>query len=159
MAAQLSIRKIFSPDIMFNDSIKTCWTDNIETINRQIPLHKELKLHGIYSLNIKALNQKDYFVFCLPINKNWSNEDLSKWKQPILCFDIIGCHKFKLSVQLIDDQKVNLFKANIDISETEDWTKIQIPVEIKVVNARLISFSGPVSADNFLIKSIILKEK
>ena len=159
MPPQLNIRKIFAPDIVFNDAIKTCWTDNVETINRQLPLHKELKAHGIYALNIRPLDEKDYFIFCIPINKNWALEDFTKWKQPILCFDIIGCHRFKMTVQIINEEKVSIFKSELEINETEDWIKNQVAIPIKDVNARLVSFSGPVSADNFLIKGIILKEK
>lgn len=154
-----TLKKIFKPDIMFNDFIKSCWCDNLK-LNEQkkLTIHKELKLNGIYALNIEPLQDKKYFVFCLPINKNWTNEDLTKWKEPYLCFDIIGCDRFKLNIQIMSDKNDMLQKQDIQISEIEDWNKMEIPL-VKNTNAKTVSFSGSSSIANILMKDIVIKDK
>ena len=154
-----NLKKIFKPDIMFNDFIKSCWCDNVK-VNEQkkITIHKELKLNGTYALNIEPLQAKSYFVLCLPINKNWNIEDFTKWKDPYLIFEIIGCDKFKLNIQILSDKNDVLQKQDIHINEIEDWNKIELSL-VKNSNVKIVSFSGSSSISNILIKDIIIKDK
>jgi hypothetical protein len=151
-------KRIFSPVVAFSDRVKSCWSDNIETIDGCIPLHSELKQLGISALSIKTKSEKEYFVFLLPINKDWTCEDMSSWKNTVLEFDIMTSTKFTLNIELRDKADNNLFKTEKDIIEDDDWTNIKIPIDIKSDNIHSIVFTGPNVAEYFVIKSIILKE-
>lgn len=154
-----NLKKIFKPDIMFNDYIKSFWADNIKLNDvKKIPIHKELKLNGVYAINIEPAQDKKYFVLCLPINKNWGNEDLTKWKDPVLKFEIIGCESFKIKVQVMSDKNDVLQKQDVQISEVEDWNKIEVAL-VKNANVKLISFSGNSSISNILMKDIVIVDK
>ena len=161
-----NVRKIFKPDAMFNDFIKTCWCDNIRVIEwtnyfdvkeGKIPVHKELKANGVYALSIEPQRQKDYFVVVLPINKTWDSEDFTKWAEPVLTFDIIGCTSFKMSVQIIDDKDAVVQKNEISVAESEQWTPITMHIN-KINNARMLNIYGSILSLNFLIKDIVISD-
>lgn len=159
MKLPTNIRKIFSPDVIFSDILKASWCDNIESAGGHLTLHTKLKSQGIFALNIQPLSNKSYFVFCLPLNKDWKAEDISNWRNPILLFEVFATRTFKMSVQLLDENNGVVYKEDVDIPEAEVWSKFQVNILDKATNARLISFTGSAKADSFLIKSIVLKEK
>jgi len=148
--------KIFCPDLMFNDYVKSSWCTNVEAIEGKLPINKELRNNNIYAIDIKPKKDKEWFAFSLPITKNWKSENLSNLKVPKLNFDIIGCDAFKLNISFVSGTDEVVKKTVvINISDTENWNNISIPVEI-IENLRMIEFSGSSSVYNFLIKNIAI---
>ena len=147
----MNVRKIFCPDLMFNDYVKASWCDNIETIEKKIPIQKELKQKEVYALDIKPLSEKDWFAFALPVKKDWIEDSFEKMKSPVLSFDIVGCNSFKLNVEMgLED---DIQKETINIDDTENWNNIKLSINIK--RTKLITFSGSVNQiANLLMKDI-----
>ena len=154
-----NLKKIFKPDIMFNDHIKSCWSDNIKLNDaKKVMLHKELKLNGVYALNIEPMQDKNYFVLCLPVNKNWGPEDLTRWKDPVLCFEATSSEKLKMTVQLSSDKNESIQKQDVYISEDEGWAKVELPL-VKTPGVRSISFSGSSAVSNIIMKDIVIRDR
>jgi hypothetical protein len=139
-------RKIFAPDLMFN---------NYE--RGKIPVNDELKEKGIYALEIKPQNKKEWFAFSFPVNKQWKNEEFYPFLDSYLIFDVVGCDSFKLDIILMDERK-NEKRFKISVLETGNWNHIkQSLYNEEMENIQMVMFTGSSkSISYFLMKDIII---
>ena len=152
-------KKIFSPSIMLIDSYKQVWCKNIENVDGRIPIHQSLKAAGIYALDIKPIvdSVEGWFVFSFPLNSQWCAMDLSIYK--MMTFDIASSSSFQLNIDLINNEEQHIQSEKLRIEYSDIWTTYVVKIDgtLKINTIKLISFSGSSTAENFLIRNIILK--
>lgn len=147
------MKKIFCPDIMFGNTLRSCWCFNIKTIDDKIPINTTLKDKGIFALDITPENNADWWAFGIPINKNWEPQTL---KSDNLTFEIVSSDSFNLKVAINNTEDQEIFAKEILIDTIEEWTKKTIELTPILQNARLLLFSGPTTVLEFLIKNIVI---
>lgn len=149
------MKKIFSPDLMFNNYIKSSWHNNLKTIeDNKIPIQAELKSNGVYAIEIepKKLNDTNYWALALPLNKYWSDEDVIEYTT--LSFDYFSSSNICITFEFKSSS--NRMSQKIQLEHTDEWgnKKILIPGEIESCN--MIIFSGSILKTVLLIKNILL---
>ena len=153
--------KIFSPDLMFNDFIKTAWHKNVQTVeDNKIPIQQSLKVNGIYAAEIHPVKRDNdiYWAVGFPLNKSWKDEPITSNRT--LYFDAVTSCSLTLTVQFQVGQDASgiKHKEKITIGNIDDWEtqSCAIPPDFGD-NLRLIIFSGPVSDMIILLKNIYMK--
>lgn len=153
--------KIFKPDMVFQDFIKSCWCQNIKTLEGKIPINSFLKEKGIFALDINpnSDSKKEVYTFGLPVNKNWEPQVYAVYDNAYLCFEIYSEITFSIDV-LFQDSKGNSSsptKINIGNNDTDKWSEFHIPVTA-TNDLRLILFSGStLTTPNYVIRNIVVK--
>jgi hypothetical protein len=153
------MKKIFAPDLMFNDFVSAGWCTNIETRNGRIPIQKELKNSGIFAVEITPKTEKTYSAFGFPVNKNWKPEDLSNLKNPKLTFEVASARKTNLRIQF-QNPKDEAQVVTIELEEYDDWESktVDIPQEA-IKDLRLIVFAVPaIQGNTILMKNVKIIE-
>lgn len=148
--------KIFKPELMLSDFLKSSWCKNIKTIESRIPISQFLKARGIWALEISPQAFLDWYAFGLPINKDWKPEKFDN--DAILSFQIYSEGQFGLDVSFEDqyNKKTSSIPITIkNLGHIDTWDKIEIPIPIRDV--RIIFFSGSANTPNYVIKDIVIK--
>jgi hypothetical protein len=149
--------RIFKPDLMLDDTIKSSWCQNIKTINDKLPINQFLKNKGIFALDIFPISTEQFYVFALPINKNWEAQTFTE--NINLYFSIFTESPLDLNIifQDIKEQNTLPVKVIIDSKDIDMWKEFTIPVSIKQ-DLRLVIFSGSAEhTSNYVIRDIVLK--
>jgi hypothetical protein len=155
------MKKIFSPDLMFNDFIKTAWHKNIQTVDdNKVPIQQSLKLNGIYAAEIQPikLDRDIYWALGFPLNKSWKNEAIPSNRT--LYFDAVTSCSLTLTVQFQvgEDDTCVKHREKITIENIDDWKTQTCAIPKNFGDdLRLIIFSGPVSDMFILLKNIYMK--
>lgn len=145
------MKKIFAPDLMFNDFVSPCWCDNIVTIEGKIPIQKELKSSSIFAMEIIPRQSKTYSAFGLPVNKNWKSENITGLVKPKLMFEAASAKKVEVRIQFQDSEDVSHVKK-IVLDETDSWNDYNVVIPRQVLkDLRMIVFSFPAFKGNMIL--------
>ena len=153
------MKKLFSPDLMFNDFVKSCWHNNnlVTTDDNKLPISANLKAIGIYAIEIEPKQKTDltYWAVGFPMNKAWKEEELKTEKT--VFFDAVTSSPITLTLQFQSKGQKN-YHQKIQIDNTDDWVtrSFEIPEEYRS-NLRLVLFSGPMNDMVVLLKNIVIK--
>lgn len=152
------MKKVFSPDLMFNDYVKATWNKNVKlTECGNVPLQTSLKANGIYAIQIEpdSRDNVSYWAIGFPLNKLWKNESLNEMALPMLYFDCVSSMQLTLNVQF---QSEGCQKASkVIIQNTDGWEtyKLEVPKELNK-QVKIIVFSGPMADMIVLLKNMYI---
>lgn len=149
--------KIFKPDIVFHDYVKSSWSQNIREVEHNVPINVFLKERGIFALDIDPHPKEVMYVFGLPVNKGWGAETFDK--DSYISFEIYSEEKIEIDLIFQDVDAVDSLhtKVVIDENSVDLWKKFRFPV-LTTKNLRLILFSGSaVNTPNYAIKDIVIE--
>jgi hypothetical protein len=148
---------IFKPEMMFQNFINSCWSQNIETTEKnKIFVNSYLFKRGIYALDIIPDNNKDFYVFGLPVNKNWQAQNFKTNSK--LNFEIYSENNISINVFFQNSKNVNSDYSiiNIDSITINKWSLFKIPLK-ESEDLRMILFSGSAKNTlNYVIKNITI---
>jgi len=103
---------IFNPSMCFSTSLKGSWASNIVSeTEHKIPI----KFVGSEAcLVLEHSGEKEWFVGCLPVTKDWTGEDISVYN--LLTFNLYADRPCKCHVSLsdVDDNESSRFIINHD---------------------------------------------
>jgi len=149
------MKKIFCPDIMLGNCIRSCWSYNIETIeDDKIPVNVQCKAIGTFALDIKPMSNDSYWMFSIPLLKTW--EPLDRLTEETLSFELITVKEFTLIVFLSNSNDEKILNEEIKIVDDNEWIPIKISLPSTLSDVRLVSFSGPSNISEILVKNIKL---
>jgi hypothetical protein len=154
------MKKIFAPDLMFNDYVKNTWNVNVKkTDGGFIPISKDIRESGNgYAIQIepeRIKTEADYWAMGFPLNKSWTDEHIDI-KDPQLYFESVCSSPMNIGVKYQNKSVDDNTKVFID--NCEDWKQYNIPVPKKMgKKINLIVFSGPILDQIILIKNIYIK--
>ena len=149
--------KIFKPDLLFQDYIRSAWSQNIKTVEGKIPINSFLKERRIFALDIDPNPKENLYMFALPINKNWEAETFSVDSR--LSFEIYSEDQISIDLLFKDSQEHVSPSTKIIIGDhdTDLWKKFSVPI-LTPKDLRLILFSGsPDNTPNYVIKDIVIE--
>jgi len=148
--------KIFKPDIVFQKFIRSCWSQNIRTLEDKIPINTFLKERGIFALDIDPDPKQEVYAFGLPVNKSWEASSFSKDSQ--LFFKVYSETVMSISVIFQNAKSENSETTNIvvDKDNLEVWKEFRIPV-LNPEDVRLVLFSGAATTPNYVIRNIVIE--
>lgn len=149
----MKVKKIFCPDLMFNDYVKSCWVKNVETVEGGIPINKQLREDGEFALDIKPKNEEDYWIVGIPINKTWEPQTL---KPSTLKFSIVASDSINLKITINDAKDKEIWSEDCKVDYIEEWVEKAIALPPVLENAKLLLFCGPINMVECLIKDIIM---
>ena len=148
------MKKIFCPDIMFGNCLRSCWCHNIKTVDDgKIPINQVMKSRGEYALDVIPMKDDSYWVFAIPINKNWEPQTL---KSDSLSFEVVSSNVFNLKICIQNSKEEVIFTKEVEILVEDEWCKKKIELTPVLTDARLVSFNGPSEVGEALFKNITL---
>jgi len=148
--------KIFKPEIMLTDYVKSSWSKNIKTLENKIPVSQFLKHKGIWALEISPQVSLDWYAFGLPVNKNWEPESFEG--DAILSFQIYAEGEFELNIFFEDTASVKTDPVTVIVknpNNTDTWDVKEVPISIRAI--RMVLFTGAANTPNYVIKDIVIK--
>ncbi len=149
--------KIFKPDIVFQKFIRSCWSQNIRTLEDKIPINTFLKERGIFALDIDPDPKQEVYAFGLPVNKSWEASSFSENSQ--LFFEVYSETAISISVIFQNVKSENSLPTNIAVGkdDLEVWKGFHIPV-LTPEDVRLVLFSGSaINTFNYVIRNIVIE--
>ncbi len=154
--------KVFSPTVLFNDSVQTSWCKNIKTLDGKPPIHPELKVNGIFAISIEPLKDmpEGWYALGLPFRKDWLAYDASNYKKPCLMFEIISEVPVNINVELssMTDER---FRCNIRSDHTDNFGEMTVDLsECEFLdNLKMVLWIGSTDSGRYVIRNVKLVEK
>ena len=145
--------KIFKPNMLIQNYIKSSWCKNIKTVEDRLPVCQYLKAKGIWAIEIEPSVNFSWYAFGLPVNKNWEPETINTESK--LSLSIYNESEFCLNIETEDSKGLKSAKKSITIDDSGDWHEILIDVPVGEI--RMILFSGSSATPTYVIKDIVLK--
>ena len=155
------VQKVFSPVLMFNSSVKSCWLDNVRSVDGRLPIHEALAAAGQYAIYVEPQTAKAWYAFGLPLRKDWRTLDVSSMRAPQLAFEALAESPLTVRVQLAGegDLRHGLSDA-LRVESTEDFFRFSLPLSgVPFASAaRMVLFSGGSTSPRWLLRDVRVTE-
>jgi len=147
--------KIFKPDIVFENCLKSSWSQGIKTVGEKIPINIFLKERGVFALDIDPNIEGEIYIFALPVNKSWEASTFDD--NSYLSFEIYSEDKISIDLLFQNSSGVDSQPTRIIVDDTDQWKNFRVLV-VAPKDLRLIIFSGSAAnTANYVIKDIVIE--
>ena len=150
------MKKLFAPDLMLNNYVKSCWHRNIKTNDaKKVPIQEELKVNGIYAIEIEPaqLTNDNYWAIGFPLNSAWEDEEPVAQKR-VLSFECVVSTPMVIAVKFQSTDGAE--GSSIVINNTDSWKEYIVDIPKKLIKFNLVVLSGPILDSVLLLKNVVL---
>ncbi len=159
--AEKRTQKLFSPTIMFNHHVKSCWSTNVRTVEGGLPIHEALAAAGQYAIFVEPGQEKEWYAVGLPLRKDWLPFDASRMAAARLSFSALCEGPVTVRVELrgaADESHVA--SEALRLESTEDFARCSVPLAgcPFLASLKMVLVTGASSSQRWLLRDVVVEE-